>query len=114
MRSSGDAERRAAAIRSRKRRKPRHAQNGLSDAANAMIGTWEFSNADHDRICHFNFRADAATGGYKLDIDKNCPNLFPSTKNIVAWSLDNYGDLRLLDARWQSGGGAQRGRGRHV
>ena len=63
-----------------------------------MIGTWEFSNADHDRVCHFNFRADAATGGFKLDIDKNCPNLFPSTKNIVAWSLDNYGDLRLLDA----------------
>lgn len=73
-------------------------QNGLSDAANAMIGTWEFSNADHDRICHFTFRADAATGGYKLDVDKNCPNLFPSTVNIVGWSLDNYGDLRLLDA----------------
>ena len=73
-------------------------QNGLSDAAKAMIGTWEFSNADHDRICHFTFRTDAATGGYKLDIDKNCPNLFPSTANIVAWSLDNYGDLRLLDA----------------
>src|SRR5579863_8091580 len=74
------------------------AQNGLSDAANTMIGTWEFSNADHDRICHFTFRADAATGGNKLDIDKNCPNLFPSTANIVGWSLDNYGDLRLLDA----------------
>ena len=70
----------------------------LSDAAKAMIGTWEFSNADHDRICHFTFRADAATAGYRLDIDKNCPNLFPSTANIVAWLLDNYGDLRLLDA----------------
>ena len=72
--------------------------SGLSDAAKAMIGTWEFSNADHDRICHFTFGADAATAGYRLDIDKNCPNLFPSTANIVAWSLDNYGDLRLLDA----------------
>lgn len=74
------------------------AQNGLSEAANAMIGTWEFSNADHDRICHFTFRTEAATGGYKLDIDKNCPNLFASTATIVGWSLDNYGDLRLLDA----------------
>ncbi|MGB6566987.1 MAG: AprI/Inh family metalloprotease inhibitor, partial [Xanthobacteraceae bacterium] len=74
------------------------AQNGLSEAANAMIGTWEFSNADHDRICHFTFRTDAASGGYKLDIDKNCPNLFASTATIVGWSLDNYGDLRLLDA----------------
>jgi hypothetical protein len=74
-------------------------QNGLSDVANGMIGAWEFSNADHDKICRFNFRADAIAGGYRLDIDKNCPNMFPSTKDIVAWAVDNYGSLRLLDAR---------------
>jgi hypothetical protein len=68
------------------------------DAGSAMIGTWEFSNADHDKVCHFNFRGDAVTGGSKLDIDRNCPSLFPSTKDIVAWSLDSYGALRLLDA----------------
>ncbi len=77
---------------------PAPAPNGLSAAANAMIGAWEFSNADHDRVCHFTFRSDAATGGYKLDIGNNCPNLFPSTATIAGWSLDNYGDLRLLDA----------------
>jgi hypothetical protein len=70
----------------------------LSDAANGMIGAWEFSNADHDKICHFNFRADAVSQGYRLDIDKNCPNVFPSTKEIAAWAVDNYGNLRLLDA----------------
>jgi hypothetical protein len=73
-------------------------QNGLSDAANAMLGAWEFSNADHDKICRFNFRADPVSGGYKVDIDKNCPNVFPSTKDIAAWALDNYGNLGLLDA----------------
>lgn len=67
-------------------------------AATAMIGAWEFSNADHDKICRFNFRADPVSGGNKLDIDKNCANLFPSTKDIVAWALDNYGTLRLLDS----------------
>jgi hypothetical protein len=70
-----------------------------ADAVNAMLGAWEFSNADHDKICRFNFRADAAPGGaHKLDIDKNCPNLFPSTKDVTTWSVDNYGALRLLDA----------------
>ena len=69
----------------------------MSDAANAMIGTWEFSNADHDKICKFAFRADAAAGGYKVDVDRNCANLFPSTKDIVGWNLDSYGTLRLLD-----------------
>jgi len=75
------------------------AQNGLSDTANAIVGAWEFSNADHDKICHFNFRTDAIGGGYRLEVDKNCPNLFPSTKAVVAWAVDNYGSLRLIDAR---------------
>ena len=69
------------------------------DTVGAMVGAWEFSNADHDKICRFNFRADAVPGGYRLDIDRNCPNVFPSTKDIVAWAVDNYGSLRLLDAR---------------
>jgi Protease inhibitor Inh len=78
---------------------PAQPQNATGDATSAMIGAWEFSNADHDKICRFNFRADAVSGGYRLDIDKNCTNLFPSTRDIVAWMKDNYGSLRLLDAR---------------
>jgi hypothetical protein len=73
-------------------------QSQARDPVAAMLGAWEFSNADHDKICRFNFRSDAVSGGYKLDIDKNCPNLFPSTKEITAWGVDNYGSLRLLDA----------------
>jgi len=69
-----------------------------NDAANAMIGAWEFSNADHDKICRFNFRGDAVAGGYRLDIDKNCPNLFPSTRDMVGWAVDSFGELHLLDA----------------
>src|SRR5271155_1723676 len=71
----------------------------LSDAANAMVGNWEFSNADHDKICRFAFRADAVTGGFKVDVDRNCATLFPSTKEVAGWTLDSYGTLRLLDAR---------------
>ena len=74
-------------------------QNPATSSTSTMTGAWEFSNADHDKICRFNFRANAIAGGSKLDIDKNCPNLFPSTKEIVAWALDNYGNLRLLDAQ---------------
>jgi hypothetical protein len=68
------------------------------DPVIAMIGNWQFSNADQDKVCHFVFRNDPAPGGYRLDIDKNCPNLFPSTKNIVAWTIDNLAGLRLLDS----------------
>jgi len=75
-------------------------QNGQDDAASAVVGSWEFSNADHDKVCHITFRAEAASsGGRRVDIDKNCPNLFPSTKKIAAWAIDDYGDLRLIDAQ---------------
>ena len=70
----------------------------MSEAANAMIGAWEFSNADRDKICRFNFRSETVTGGYKLDIDRNCASIFPTTKDIVGWAVDNFGGLRLLDA----------------
>jgi hypothetical protein len=77
---------------------PDTAQKNANDPVHNMIGAWEFSNADHDKICHFNFRGDAVPNGYRLEVDKNCPSLFPSTKNMVAWSVDNFGSLRLLDA----------------
>lgn len=71
-------------------------QNEADDAPPS--GAWEFSNADRDKVCHFNFRDESLAGGHRLDIDKNCPNLFPSTRDIVAWASDHYGNLRLLDA----------------
>lgn len=73
------------------------AQPGGEDAVNAMLGPWEFSDADHNRVCRFNFRGEAAAGGRRLEVDKNCANLFPSTKDISGWALNNYGDLSLLD-----------------
>ena len=73
-----------------------------TDPVSAMIGAWEFSNADRDKICRFNFRTDATSGGYKLDIDKNCPNVFPTTKDIVGWAIDNFGNLRLLNTHGEA------------
>jgi Protease inhibitor Inh len=68
-----------------------------TDPVSAMVGAWEFSNADHDKICRFVFRADQLANGYKLDIDKNCTAVFPAARDLVAWAVDNYGGLRLLD-----------------
>jgi hypothetical protein len=70
-----------------------------ADPVAAMIGAWELSNADHDKVCKLNFRNDAVPGGHQLDIDKNCVNVFPSTKDITAWAVDNFGNLRLVGAQ---------------
>jgi len=81
---------------------PGDAAKPQDDAAAALIGNWELSNADHDKVCRLSFRNETAPNGNKLDIDRNCPSVFPSTKDIVAWKLDNYGGLRLLDAAGNS------------
>ncbi|HUZ34654.1 MAG TPA: AprI/Inh family metalloprotease inhibitor [Xanthobacteraceae bacterium] len=73
--------------------------SGLSDAAKTMTGAWELSNADRDKVCRITFRADAMAGGYRADLDRNCANLFPSTKDIAGWTIDNLGTLRLIDAQ---------------
>ena len=70
-----------------------------NDAAAAMIGAWELSNADHDKSCRFVFRGDPVPGGKKIEIDKNCASVFRSTKDIVAWAMDSYGNLSLVDAQ---------------
>jgi hypothetical protein len=77
-------------------------QNPQSDPVAAVVGAWELSNADHDKTCRLIFRADAAAGGYKIDVDKTCLNVFPSTKDISAWAVDNYGSLRLLNAQGEA------------
>ena len=91
-------------VQQRKIRKVRMRRRAPSaeDAVNAMIGVWEFSNADHNKVCRFTFRTEAAAGGRRVDVDKNCAGLFPSSKDISGWALDNYGDLRLLDKQGEA------------
>src|SRR5262245_35026068 len=51
-----------------------------SDAAKAMVGKWEFSNADRDKICNLVFRTDPGTVGMKLEFEQGCYALFPFIK----------------------------------
>jgi hypothetical protein len=74
------------------------AQTPPSDAAKAMLGTWEISNADRDRICLVTFRPEAAAGGLKLDFDKACADAFSLTKGVSAWAMAKDG-VRLVDAK---------------
>jgi len=69
-----------------------------SDAAKAMFGTWEISNADRDKICMVSFQPEAAPGGLKVDFDKTCGDVFPITKDISAWIIGADG-LHFVDAK---------------
>jgi hypothetical protein len=74
----------------------------LGDSAKAMVGTWEFSNADRDKVCTVTFKSDPSPVGFKLEFDKNCGDLFPLVNGIVGWNFPENDLLRLLDAQGKS------------
>ena len=75
-----------------------HAQTP-SDAAQAMVGSWEISNAARDRTCAVSFNLDAGAGGFKLELDPPCGTAFPSLKELVAWTMGPNDAVRLLDSK---------------
>src|SRR5580704_17842424 len=75
---------------------------GLGDSAKALIGTWEFSNADRDKTCSVTFKNDPARSGYKVEFDKNCANLFPLVSGVTGWIFPDNGLLSLVDAEGKS------------
>ena len=77
-------------------------QPALSDAAKAMVGTWEFTNADRDKTCTITLRLDPGAGGMKVEFDRACAAKFPFIGEIAAWSYAENDFLRLLDAKGAS------------
>ncbi len=86
----------------------------LARSAKAMIGTWEFSNADRDKICTVTFKTDPSSVGFKLEFDKDCAGLFPLVSGITGWNFPENDLLRLLDAQGRSLVEFKRGRGWHL
>ena len=68
-----------------------------TDAAKAMVGAWELSNADRDRTCTINFKLGPAAANYPIDLDKKCGDAFPATRAIVGWTFGKNDMLVLLD-----------------
>lgn len=69
-----------------------------SEAAKNMVGTWEMSNSERDKLCNLTFKTDPAKGGFKIEFDAACAEAIPPLKAVEAWTLSNE-TLRLIDGR---------------
>ena len=74
----------------------------LNDQAKAILGTWEFSNADRDKTCSVTFKDSRAASGYRLEFDANCADDFPLLRDVAGWSYADNEFLKLLDAKGKS------------
>src|SRR5215467_9997302 len=70
-----------------------------SDAAKAMVGAWEISNAARDKTCPVTFGLDAVAGGFKIELDAACGTTFPSLKGVAVWTMGPSDNVRLMDAK---------------
>jgi len=77
-------------------------QPTLGDSAKEVVGTWEFSNADRDKICTATFKSDRTAVGFRVDFDKNCSSLFPMIADVAGWIFPENDLLRLVDAQGKS------------
>jgi hypothetical protein len=71
----------------------------LGDSAKSLLGDWEFSNAERNKICTATFKDRRTAVGYRVEFDANCANLFPLVRNIAGWTFPDDDLLRLVDAQ---------------
>src|ERR1043166_6545156 len=70
-----------------------------SEAAKALVGTWELSNPDRDRRCQLTFKLDAAAPGRSVTLAPNCAMAFPDLKAVGAWTMGSDDALKLVDPK---------------
>jgi len=71
----------------------------LGETAKAMVGSWEFSNADRDKVCTVTFKSDRNAVGFKVEFNAGCAGLFPLVGDVAGWTFPENDLLRLLDAQ---------------
>jgi hypothetical protein len=77
-----------------------HAQTPpLGESAQAMIGTWEFTNAARDKKCTVTFKNARAADGLALAFDPQCLALFPLLRDVTAWKFPPDDLLYMLNAQ---------------
>lgn len=74
-------------------------QAPLGESAKGLLGSWEFSNADRDKICTATFKADRTLVGFKVEFDVNCASLFPLVSDVAGWTFPDNDLLRFVDGQ---------------
>ncbi len=70
-----------------------------SDAAKAMVGAWEISNAARDKTCPATFSLEPAGSSFKLELDPGCATAFPALKDVGNWAIGPRDSVRLIDSK---------------
>jgi hypothetical protein len=71
----------------------------LNEAAQTMLGAWEFSNASRDKVCIVTFKSARTAVGYQVSLGRDCVAQYPLLAGVAGWKYLDDDLLYLLDAQ---------------
>jgi hypothetical protein len=71
----------------------------LGEQGKGMLGAWEFSDAERDRICTATFKNGRTGVGFRVEFDRDCAAKFPLIADVAGWTYPDDDLLRLFDAQ---------------
>jgi hypothetical protein len=74
----------------------------INDQAKAMIGAWEFSNADRDKTCTVTFKDERVAAGFKLEFNPKCAEDLPLLRDVTGWTFPDNDLLHFVDGHGRS------------
>ncbi|HET9903805.1 MAG TPA: AprI/Inh family metalloprotease inhibitor [Xanthobacteraceae bacterium] len=79
------------------------AQTALAanEAAKAVVGAWELSNAERDRSCMVTLRPPGSGPTAAVTWEAQCAELFPFSRNAPAWNIGEMDAIQFLDGKGQ-------------
>ncbi|MGE3873197.1 MAG: AprI/Inh family metalloprotease inhibitor [Parvibaculaceae bacterium] len=67
-----------------------------------FLGDWSIQNADASRSCKVKLTREVTIGGLEVDVDPDCPRVFPVMQHVTAWRLYEDWQIVLVDATRKS------------
>jgi hypothetical protein len=74
----------------------------INEQAKAILGAWEFSNADRDKTCTVTFKDERVASGFKLEFDPKCAEDLPLLRDVTAWTFPDNDLLHFVDDHGKS------------
>jgi hypothetical protein len=72
-----------------------------NEAAKAVVGAWDISNAERDRSCMVTLKPPGAGAAAPLAWEGRCAELFPFSRAALGWNIGEMDAIQLLDGKGQ-------------
>ncbi|WP_119272252.1 AprI/Inh family metalloprotease inhibitor [Taklimakanibacter deserti] len=67
-----------------------------------FLGDWSIQNVDSSKTCRVTLSRETTIGGFVVDVDPDCGQVFPVMNDVAAWRLYEDWQIVFVDATKKS------------